>query len=259
MNDQYHNSSMKFWWPLVQDLEVPMPRTHIIEAPEMYRWFWQVADMGDDETPPKPPGYDAVVAAVEDLGGAPVFLRTDQASMKHEWATTCFVSNASRIDTHMFAMLEWHEMVWAPTANAWVVREFLKSAEVFRAFGGWGCQSHEEQMPIGPERRYFVRDGVVECHHAYWPAESIVLPTVVCWEPLLDQANTEGDEVALLTQYATLIGSRLLGWWSLDFMLTADGTWYFIDAAEGQDSWHTPECPFAPEVDNADYESPVQE
>ena len=42
-------------------------------------------------------------------------------------------------------------------------------------------------------------------------------------------------------------------------MLTADGTWYFIDAAEGQDSWHTPECPFAPEVDNADYESPVQE
>jgi hypothetical protein len=152
MNDQYRNSSMKFWWPLVQDLEVPMPRTHIIEAPEMYRWFWQVADMGDDETPPKPPGYDAVVAAVEDLGGAPVFLRTDQASMKHEWATTCFVSNAHQIDSHMFAMLEWHD--------AWIDDD-LQAAELLRQYPPKGVErevagtvtAKPPEPPLTPQQR----------------------------------------------------------------------------------------------------------
>jgi hypothetical protein len=87
--------------------------------------------------------------------------------------------------------------------------------------------------------------------------EAIRFPSEDDWEALLAEANREGDEVTLLTDYAEKIGAVLPGWWSVDFMLGADGVWYFIDAAEGEKSWH-PECEFAPErPGEPEYESPL--
>lgn len=119
-----------------------------------------------------------------------------------------------------------------------VVREFIYLSYRFRAFGG---------LPIGCERRYFIRDGKVVCHHAYWVKEAIKfyqqsknwenLP----WQMWLKELNTESEiEVRILTNIAEMVGSILPGSWSVDFAKDRDGKWWLIDMALAEQSWHPP-------------------
>ena len=63
------------------------------------------------------------------------------------------------------------------------------------------------------------------------------------WLPLLRELNTQtDDEIQLLTDYAERIGKVLGGYWSIDFAKGRNGTWYFIDAARGEVSYHVPDC-----------------
>jgi len=131
--------------------------------------------------------------------------------------------------------------------QALAVREYIQPAALFRAFYG--------DLPIGRERRYFVRDGQAECHHPYWPADAIeraftingeLVPAIEVdfdWRPLLAELSVESsEEIVLLTGYAETVGRAVGdGYWSVDFMQGADGRWWFIDMAQGNDSWH-PEC-----------------
>lgn len=59
------------------------------------------------------------------------------------------------------------------------------------------------------------------------------------WKDLLVELNRETEEeISLLTNYAEQLGRYLSGYWSIDFAKGQDGTWYFIDAALGNQSWH---------------------
>ena len=229
-------NSMLYWWPKVKELqaEIPMPKTIIINA-----GYAILAKCLDGEPLPiilK----DRLWEAAGQLG-YPVFMRTDQASGKHEWQNTCFVRDEISLVQNLYNLIEWNECAGflGLPYEAIVLRKYIPLEAPFKAFYG--------EMPVARERRYFVRDGQIICHHPYWPEDAIRFPRgqePAGWRDLLRELNTEPeDEVALLSGYAAIIGRRLPGYWSVDFAKGQDGVWYFIDMAEGHRSWHPP-CQF---------------
>lgn len=106
----------------------------------------------------------------------------------------------------------------------------------------WGFTAFRG-LPIGMERRYFVKDGQVLCHHPYWPEDAIRNPSVDNWQDILKDLNTEGEEeIKLLTSYAEKISRAIEGYWSVDFCKDKSNSWWWlIDMAEAKESWH-PQC-----------------
>lgn len=66
------------------------------------------------------------------------------------------------------------------------------------------------------------------------------------WEKLADEANKESpEEVLFLTELSNEIAKEFEGYWSVDFCQGADGKWWCIDLALGENSWHDESCPHA--------------
>lgn len=227
-------NSMLYWWPEVKDLQIPVPETVIVEVP-----FKHLVSMLDDVMLPRE--YVELILSAKDMIGFPLFLRTDMASAKHHWEGTCFVSNVEELFRHIWSLIDETlaaGMFGELDPNALVFREFLKLNSFFTAFNG---------LPISAERRYFIRDGAVECHHPYWIQDAIEKswrkPIETDWKERLAALNKESaEEVKLLTDYATRIGKVLDGYWSIDFAEAEGHTWYLIDMAEGEGSWHPQDC-----------------
>jgi len=120
--------------------------------------------------------------------------------------------------------------------TSFVFREYIEMESGFKAFLG--------ELPINKERRYFIKNGKVLCHHPYWIEDSISRPSIKNWKTVLEKLNEETeDEIELLTSYAEKVAKVLDGYWSIDFCLSKEGVWYLIDCALGKDSWH-PKCKF---------------
>lgn len=229
-------TSMVFWWPLVQGCGVPMPRTEIILLSEDAADGLRCEAYGDRLSPKRAAAVRAALGAVGkavERIGVPCFLRTDSTSGKHEYERTCYCESISSIPARVNGLVEYGELVdiMGLPLNAIVVRQLLPVAAPFKAFRG---------LPITRERRYFVQDGAVICHHAYWPPAAldghVEEPG---WRESLDALNRESEEERLLlTEMARKLSMVLPGLWSVDFMQLADGTWQFIDAARGEVSWH---------------------
>jgi hypothetical protein len=226
-------TSLLYWWPKIKDLEIPVPRTEIQKLPDGYRCeFWKVLD-GKAKWPPV--WFSDTIELVSQIG-YPLFMRTDLYSAKHSWGDICFVEESDKLLSHIWRLLEASEMV-SLGYEALVLREYILLESAFTAFAG--------DLPIAKERRYFVRDGDVICHHPYWPADAIeqsyFLPEESDWKELLVQLNQEDEvEIALLSDYACGVSEKLEGYWSVDFAKGQDGIWYLIDMAEGEKSWHPP-------------------
>jgi len=183
--------------------------------------------------------------------GLPVFLRTDQASDKHAWNTTCFVTNIENIRKHILNLLEFTEMVGI-SASGFVLREFLRLRVGFHAFHG--------KMPIAREFRFFVREGKLECWHPYWPPASITKPDNQAFKEILQEFSVlQENELALLTDYAEKIGGAVGGYWSIDFCEVEDGGWMMTDMAQGDDSYHWSTCEHAPPIMMKIYGDPLGE
>lgn len=243
MWERREENSMCWWWPRIKHTAVLKPATEIIDAgDELLEFFWVLMGCfegeakGDTVAEPQEPAWMDDVLVAADALGYPVFMRTDLASGKHDWKSTCFVPDRNAVHRNFFSLIEENvnaDIVGLP-CRALVIREYIEPAATFTAF--WG------EMPVGRERRYFVRDGIVECHHPYWPEEAIHNPSRDDWREQLALLNRESeDEKAFLADCAEQLAQCLPGYWSLDFMQGADGKWWFIDAALGNDSWH-PVC-----------------
>ena len=223
---------MLFWWPLVKDLDIPMPRTYIIGM-----------SLSSDKPTRAMKYLSEIRHAVKFCGGYPIFMRTDLMSAKFDWSKTCYCAGEQELIANIPRLAEVSEtcdMIGRPV-SALIFREYIEMVSGFKAFGG---------LPISRERRYFVRDGQVICHHAYWPRDAIRFYSPQFknpeWETRLANLNVEhDDEIKLLTKYAEIIGSALPGYWSVDFCNARPQRnkprWYFIDCALGENSWH-PEC-----------------
>jgi len=223
-------SSMLHWFPKVKDI-IPVPRTEFfaLTTEEAY----QIIGLLDRVLLPET--LATRIEAAAGKIGYPLFMRSDQGSAKHDYNHTCRVLSEDRLIPNLATLIEWHLMVdlW-PRALAF--REMLPLASPFDAFDG---------LPIAKERRYFVEDGKVICHHPYWPEGAIefrergrdISPRG--WRLALKVLNVEEpEEVALLSTLAERFSRAVPGFFSVDFAMEKGGRWVMIDAARGELSWH---------------------
>jgi ATP-grasp domain, R2K clade family 3 len=224
-------TSLLYWFPRLNNLELNLPRTIII--PQDRRTILEALD-----GKPLPQGHCERLLENAARLGYPLFARTDLASGKHSWANTCYVPSADVLIRHVLNICEENEMAQIIGLDycAIVLREFLQLETSFTAFAGF---------PVNKERRYFVRDGEVLCHHPYWPEGSIENHTnEPHWREKLVKLNAEdADEIALLSDYAVRVSKALGDCWSVDFAKAKDGKWYLIDMAQGHESFHWAGCP----------------
>lgn len=222
-------TSMLYWWPKVKDLGIPVPRTEMVKVP-----YEHLAVMLDGKR--LPARYERRIIEATGKFNFPIFLRTDMGSAKHHWEATCFVPKMEDLFRHIWSLIDntlAAGMFGELDPNALVFRELLPLNSFFTAFN---------QLPISAERRYFVRNGEVECHHPYWIHDAIERDwrqSEPDWRERLAALNKENiDEIRLLTAYAISIGKEMGGYWSIDFAEDKAGTWYLIDMAEGEKSYH---------------------
>lgn len=241
MSERFDPNSMCLWWPKIIDLGIPVPKTTIAQTPDecpdlLNQWMWAAIGESDEGIPS---GWGVWFQRVQELAdsiGYPLFVRTDLFSGKHGWNRTCYVPAADGLERHLLWIVHDGELASfiGMRHRAVVLREYLLLDPPFRAFEG---------MPVARERRYFVRDGEVICHHPYWIADAMRwyagTPKPRDWERDLAALNEErAAEVKLLTEYATRVAAIMDGYWSVDFACAHDGTWYLIDMARGENSWH---------------------
>jgi len=228
-------NSLLLWYPKTKNLDIPQPRTEIVEVP-----FNSLVGMMDGKKLPSNYKLDIILKAEEI--GYPLFLRTDLSSGKHQWKDTCFVEKEEDLFQHIYNVVEFNLLcdMLGLHCQAIVLREFLELGWKFKAFMG--------ELPIAPEIRVFAKDGEVICFHAYWFKDAIEkggtehLPKN--WEKILKATNTFYPvEIKLLRAYAREISKKLKGYWSIDFAKDRGGKWWFIDAALGERSWHSDDCP----------------
>ncbi len=240
-------NSMTYWYPLIKSLPIPQPRTEIVKLNAGYFEIMAVIEPDGN--------IDAIEAQMDEIQeackevGIPLFLRTSHTSGKHSWKETCFLTDLSKIRRHISALIEDTAMKEIPI-DALVLRKYIEMDSTFTAFSG--------KMPVNSERRYFINNGKVQCHHSYWIPKAISSADeayavigksnlVSNWRELLVELNAESNsEIERLTGWAELVAMKLKGYWSVDFCRAKNGTWYLIDCAQGERSWH-PKCQYAKE------------
>lgn len=234
---------LSHWFPTLRSTGVPVPETRIVtvdvDLPALLEGGFEEAD---DRA-----RYQMFMAqlrhAAEAIGGLPVFLRTGHLSGKHDWTRTCFLARGEDLAEHVAALVEWSCMVdplGLPT-KVWAVRKLLPLVSTFTAFRGF---------PVNRERRYFIADGKVRCAHPYWPPGAVEEgePDAADWRARLALLNEQTpEEVAHLTRESEHVAAAFPPHeaWSLDWALAQDGTWYAIDMAPAEVSYHWPGCPHA--------------
>lgn len=252
-------NSMLFWYPRISPLPIPQPDTRIVSLP---KHSWELLENGI------PSGwFNKCVVPIAEAIGYPLFLRTDLASYKHGWDRGPFVKSPRELKQHIYETLEHNEEISHPERPiipvAIVIREYIPMFSLFKS-ETW------KNLPINVERRYFVKDGKVQCRHQYWTEEAVaqsfsmygdvgelekllvefkvkklVNPTPN-WRELLRVMNTESImEVGTLIRYAWMVARLFQDYWSVDFCRGKDGIWYLIDMAKGEESYHYPDCKFA--------------
>lgn len=214
---------MEYWYPKIPE-DIYKPRTKII----MINPEWSK----DGHHMVIPEAEFIEVEKSSEYFDFPLFMRGSETSGKHDWKDTCFVKDKTELRTKVIALIE-DALLKDIGCNSIVLREFIFMDTGFYAF---------REMPVNPERRYFVKNGDVICHHPYWIEDAIRNPSAKNWKEILKEMNEETQgEIDLLSSYAKKIAKEFEGYWSIDFCRTKEGKWCCIDMALGTDSWH-PEC-----------------
>jgi hypothetical protein len=177
--------------------------------------------------------FNWICNAMAEQIGYPLFVRNDQASHKHEWRETCYIDTPDKLLHNIQNQIELNIMHELPI-NAIVFRELIKTKKEFEAFDG---------MPITKERRYFIENGKVICHHEYWVEEAFKHYKKQLWEEPLKRMNHQGEqEVEYLTKQAERISKLIPEYFSIDFLQDENSKWWLIDMAEGEKSFHIETC-----------------
>jgi len=218
-------NAIEYWYPKIQGL-IPTPKTVIV--PVKRKWH----KSGEFLYIPKKYIKEIVQAAQDFV--FPIFLRGSHSSIKHDWKDTCFVPSLDVLEEHIQRIAnecECLDVFGGVPVTSYAVREYIEMDTAFRFFGG--------DLPINPERRYFIYKNKLICHHPYWTSESIEEEK---YHKKLDEINKEiEEEKKLLNDYACKIATKFDGYWSIDFCRAKAGKWYCIDMAMGYQSWH-PKC-----------------
>ncbi|MFA6046457.1 MAG: hypothetical protein WC718_15840 [Phycisphaerales bacterium] len=223
---------ISYWFPKLEALGVPVPKTRILRVPEELDDIYAVID----GMPSRAASWVAreVAEAVPEVGGYPAFLRTGHTSGKHDWERTCYLADGEDILSHIRCIIEYGEMaaLIGPPVDVWAVREMLPVDPLFHAFYG--------HMPITREFRCFIRDGALDAIVPYWPPSSIRQPDSDQWAERLRAASmVSGLEPDIILSLLDPIMDAFPGYWSVDVLHTLDVTrpWVITDMALGDDSF----------------------
>jgi len=220
-----------FWYPRLFRLGFPMPKTIILHTnlPLEMLTDGRVPE-GIDEF------INGIRFAAPKLGTYPLFLRTGYLSNKHDWKNSCFLSketlaNKEWILKHITNIVELSAIATIDRMmpiDFWAVREFIETKSYFDYFPG--------EMPITKERRYFVRDGMIECHHNYWDREAF--EDDIDEEKFNDLSSLSKEDESELNKMARYVANLFSGFWSVDFLKGKNDKWYLTDMAIGESSHH---------------------
>lgn len=234
MPGQRNMNCLSFWFPVLRDAGVAVPQTEIFALSPKDGWdMMRVLDGGTSAS------FALAVAFIERCAAKlelPMFLRTGQGSGKHEWDRCCNVTGEFSVDRHVAALVEWShsvDMMGLPH-NVWVCREMLPTNPLFR------CTRYGN-MPVVREWRFFIRAGLIECWHPYWPVIALEqgAPDDAGWRAQIAHlsAPPPNEAHALAARAARLFD----GYWSLDLFEASD-SYYVTDMALGEQSYHDMPC-----------------
>jgi hypothetical protein len=221
------------WFPILQKA-VPdrIPKTIIIESPE------DLSKILDGQNPLTWDHFIAELKAAGEEVGYPCFLRSGHTSDKHSWEETCHITKPEDFGQHVYNIVEFSEccgIIGLPY-NVFSVREWLNGPVI-------GVAPRYCNMPVRREFRIFIRDGMINCGHPYWPTDALLIGG--CNEETMAEVDAmnslvSGDRAplhALVSKVARVFD----GYWSVDCLWTDRG-WFVTDMALGKDSWHWPGC-----------------
>jgi hypothetical protein len=223
-------NSIAFWFPKLEEAGLPVPKTIIVETDV------ELSYLLDGQTPS---GFDTFLASLEvacDAMGYPCFLRTGHGSGKHQWDETCHVPSADTLGHRVGALVEWSALsgIMGLPTNVWAVREMIPTTPLFRLLA-------YRNFPLVREFRLFVRDGKVDHVQPYWPYDAVLagVPDRTGWEQLLERASrlTTSEESRLKTLAVRACSAVGGGYWSVDLLQAADGSWRLTDMALGDESF----------------------
>lgn len=231
--DLGRQSSMSIWYPKLVDLDIPQIKTEIIKVGNdiLSAWIRKGKELPDK--------YKQTFEEQLNIFGTPLFLRTDQASMKHSWNDTCYIETKDDFENNLRKLLEEHEMnnmAGELQYDDIVFRELLDLETSFTCFGNG--------FPVNKEVRCFIKDGKIQDIRNYWVKDAIAQgnPVDVDWviklENLKALSTKDFDE---LHRQLNEVCKVFPEYWSVDFAKAKDGTWYLIDMARGEVSFQSDE------------------
>lgn len=226
-----NKNAIEYWYPKIEDI-VPTPKTVIIPIKSHWDKTGNFMEVPEEDLD--------LISRQSRQFEFPIFIRGSDSSIKHDWKETCFVASEKDIRkqvVHIVNETERLDVFSSIPCSSIALREYIPMDSKFTAFRG--------ELPINPERRYFINKGKVLCRHIYWFEGAIdghTQNSPIDWRELLKEMNTETSEgYTLLTSYAEKIAKVFENYWSVDFCKAKTGKWYCIDMAQGKNSWH-PEC-----------------
>lgn len=250
MNDRYA-SCLTRWLPVLEAAGIPTPKTEVVRAGE--RWRELVSPLWDRPYPDFFENFcfELMKACRKVSPAGPWFLRTGQTSAKHFWKQACFVTDPAEIGKHVMALVEFSELAdpLGLPYDVFAVREYLPVEPV-------AVLPNYNDMPLVPERRYFVRGGAVVCSHDYWPTKAIEQGlkrpakgedfTPLDAQLLALRAAPGDDRLAAFDALALRVAAAFAGdgAWSVDVLATKAGP-YVTDMARAEISYHWDGCEHA--------------
>jgi len=224
---EIRKNAIEYWYPKIKDI-VLTPKTIIIPAES--KWD----KTGNYKYVPKK--YVRNIIKEAEGFKFPIFLRASDSSCKHDWKNTCFVKKPEDLVKHIQYIAnecEALDVFGGVPITSFAIREYIEMDSKVKYFRG--------EMPINPERRYFIYNHKVICNHPYWTTEIIKEKQ---YEKILEELNNiNNEEKNLLNIHACNIAEVFDDYWSIDFCRAKTGKWYCIDMAVGYKSWH-PKCNF---------------
>jgi hypothetical protein len=234
----FKKNDIVYWYPLIKKLsdesKIKIPRTEILatKAPlEKVVWGQLVTDEDQkliDEF------FKDMAIKVSEVG-LPCFIRTGQTSAKHYWKNSCYLDTLEQLERHIFNIVEFSHCasLFSIPHNAWAVREFLELNWRFKAF---------DDMPIGREFRFLIKDHEIIHIQPYWPQMAIekhIDESIYGdWRNLLRDMNLLNEkDKELLNKNISAVAAEIDGYWSVDFAQDRVGDWWCIDMAVGEDSF----------------------
>ena|SRR3990167_10232332 len=228
---------ISFWYPRLYRLNFPMPKTIILHTNLPLENLF-----GGERPEETSPLYKNIMSFVIDIRlattqvGFPAFLRTGHTSNKHDWKNSCFLDKETLKDEkkvlgHIANLVDQSGIMTIDRMTPidfWAVREFIETETYFTYFRG--------EMPITKERRYFVKNGKIECHHNYWDRKAF--KNDIDEKKFKELSTLSEEDEKLLNGMAVYVANVFQGYWSCDFLKGKNGKWYLTDMAIGERSYH---------------------